>query len=264
MSLRNLVRALIVMGAFLALIWILQVVNWADHYQLDQEYGILPRTVGRLGDIFSAPFLHANWGHIEANSVPLFVLGVAAAYRGLLRFLYVSVIVAIASGLAVWLFQSGSSVTIGASGLIFGYFGYVLVRGIFDRNLVDLGVGLLAGAAFYGILQVALPGTPGISWLAHLGGLIGGVLAGWLLRSHAALPAAAGGRGILGGMTLTGSQPAGWGTTKPEPAPGGPRPAPRPTSRPAPRPAPRPASRPTPGGSQAADDLLKELKDLGF
>src|SRR5580692_7170451 len=164
MTLRNLRNALIVMGAFLALIWILQVVNVADHYHLDQEYGILPRNVGRLGDIFTAPFLHANWDHIEGNSLPLFVLGVAAAYRSLLRFAALTVFVAITSGLAVWFFQGGSAPTIGASGIIFGYFGYVLVRGIVDRNWIDLLVGILAGAAYYSILAVALPGTPGISW----------------------------------------------------------------------------------------------------
>src|SRR5438105_2294768 len=78
-SLRNLRNALIVMGAFLALIWILQVVNWADSYRLDQSYGIVPRSVGRLGDIFTAPFLHANWAHIEGNSVPLRVPATSAA-----------------------------------------------------------------------------------------------------------------------------------------------------------------------------------------
>jgi membrane associated rhomboid family serine protease len=228
-SLRNLAKALIVMGAFLAVIWILQVVNWADHYQLDQEYGILPRNVGRLGDIFSAPFLHASWAHIEGNSAPLFVLGVAAAYRSLLRFLGASVIIAIMSGLFVWFFQSGNSVTIGASGLIFGYFGYVLVRGIVDRNWIDLVVGLLAGAMYYSILQVAIPGTPGISWLGHVGGLVGGVLAAWLLR------APRGARSVR--------QPA----------------APKPVAV-----GPAPTASPAPGGSQSADDLLRDLKNMGF
>src|SRR5258708_22047634 len=136
MTLRNLRNALIVMGPFLALISILQVANVVDHYHLDQEYGILPRSVGRLGDIFTAPFLHANWAHIEGNSVPLFVLGVAAAYRGLVRFFPLAVIVAITSGLAVWLFQSGSSVTIGASGALFRSFGSDLVPGLFDPNWI--------------------------------------------------------------------------------------------------------------------------------
>jgi membrane associated rhomboid family serine protease len=239
MTLRNLRNALIVMGAFLALIWILQVVNVADHYQLDQEYGILPRNVGRLGDIFTAPFLHASWAHIEGNSVPLFVLGVAAAYRGLVRFFAVTLIVTITSGLAVWLFQSGSSVTIGASGIIFGYFGYVLVRGIFDRNWPDILVGLLAAAMYYSILAVAIPGTPGISWLAHLGGLAGGVAAGWALRSPA-----------RGGLALPGArrpQAAGAGVITPAGAT-------RADSAP---------SR-TPGGSDSADSLLRDLKDMGF
>jgi membrane associated rhomboid family serine protease len=183
MSLQKFRDALIVMGVFLAVIWILQVFNWVDGYRLDTEFGIMPEQVGRLPEIFTAPFLHASWQHIEGNSVPLFVLGVLAAYRSIRRFLLVSVIVAVTSGMAVWLFQSPNSVTIGASGLIFGYFGYVLIRGFFDRSLVDIGVGLVAGALYWTILQVAIPGTPGVSWIAHVGGLVGGVLAAWLLRT---------------------------------------------------------------------------------
>jgi membrane associated rhomboid family serine protease len=159
------------------------VANWADGYRLDTEFGILPEHVSRLGDIFTAPFLHFSWQHIEGNSVPLFVLGVLAAYRSIRRFLLVTLIVALTSGIAVWLFQPSNELTVGASGLIFGYFGYVLVRGFFDRSLVDIGVGLAAGALYWTILQVALPGTPGVSWIGHLGGLVGGVLAAWVLRS---------------------------------------------------------------------------------
>ena len=185
MSLRKFRDALIVMGAFLAVIWVLQVVNWAVGYRLDSEFGILPEHVSRLPEIFSAPFLHFSWQHIEGNSVPLFVLGVLAAYRSLARFLFASFIIAVTSGMAVWLFQSGNELTVGASGLIFGYFGYVLVRGFFDRNLIDIGVGLVAGALYWTILAVAIPGTPGVSWIGHVGGLVGGVLAAWLLRTVA-------------------------------------------------------------------------------
>jgi membrane associated rhomboid family serine protease len=177
---------LIVMAAFLGVIWLLQVVNWADSYRLDTEFGIIPQQFARLPEIFTAPFLHASWAHIEGNSAPLFVLGVLAAYRSIARFLLATVIIAVTSGLAVWLFQSGNSLTVGASGLVFGYFGYVLVRGFFDRSLADIVVGLAAGALYWTILQVALPGTPGISWLAHVGGLVGGVIAAWVLRAPAA------------------------------------------------------------------------------
>jgi membrane associated rhomboid family serine protease len=96
------------------------------------------------------------------------------------------VIIALTSGLAVWLFQSSNELTVGASGLIFGYFGYVLVRGFFDRNWADIIVGLVAGGLYWTILQVAIPGTPGVSWIGHVGGLVGGVLAAWLLRTPAA------------------------------------------------------------------------------
>src|SRR5215471_9148064 len=105
MSLRTFRNALIVMGAFLVVIWVLQVVNWADHYRLDVQFGILPEHVSRLPEIFTAPFLHFSWQHIEGNSVPLFVLGVLAAYRSLVRFFIASLIIAVISGLAVWLFQ---------------------------------------------------------------------------------------------------------------------------------------------------------------
>src|SRR6202012_5009006 len=186
MSLRRFRDALIVMGAFLAVLWILQVLNWADGYRLDWGFGILPEHVSRRPEIFTAPFLHVSWQHIEGNTIPLFVLGVLAAYRGIKKFLLMTLIVAVASGLAVWLFQSGSELTVGASGLIFGYFGYVVARGFFDRNVLDIGVGIVAGVLYWTILQVAIPGTPGVSWIGHLGGLVGGLLAAWLLGAPAA------------------------------------------------------------------------------
>ena len=228
MSLRKFRDALIVMGVFLAVIWVLQVVNWADGYRLDSEFGILPEHVSRLGEIFTAPFLHFSWQHIEGNSVPLFVLGVLAAYRSIARFLLLTLIVAVTSGMAVWLFQSSNELTVGASGLIFGYFGYVLLRGFIDRNLVDIGFGLVAGALYWTILQVAIPGTPGVSWIGHVGGLVGGILAAWVLRTPAAQR-----RPLLAGRP---------------PLPG--------------RPArsPQPASGPARGGTQSVDDMLRDLK----
>jgi membrane associated rhomboid family serine protease len=200
MTMYKLRDAVVVMAGFLALIWALQVLNWADGYRLDADFAIVPMHLSRLPDIFSAPFLHFSWQHIEGNSLPLFVLGVLAAYRSVARFLVVSLIVLVTSGLAVWLFQSSSEPTVGASGLIFGYFGYVLVRGFLDRNLVDIGVGAVAGVLYWTILQVAIPGTPGVSWIGHLGGLVGGVIAAWVVRTRTPIdarprPAASGAAG---------------------------------------------------------------------
>jgi len=177
-------KAFFLMVGFIALIWILQIANWADHYHLDGSYGILPRSLGHLGDIFTAPFLHFSWDHIEGNSGPLFVFGLLAAYRGVVKFLGVTVVVAITSGLAVWLFQGSSELTVGASGLIFGYFGYVLTRGIIERNLIDALAAVVIGLSYAYILTVAIPGAHGVSWIGHLGGLIGGIASGWIFRTR--------------------------------------------------------------------------------
>jgi len=268
MSVRKVRDALLLMGAFIALIWILQVVNWAGGYRLDAELGIWPHSVTRLGDIFTAPFLHFSWQHIEGNTVPLFVLGVLAAYRSLVKFLLATLIIAVVSGLAVWLFQSGSELTVGASGLIFGYFGYVLMRGFFDRNLLDIGLGVVAGVLYWTILQVAIPGTPGISWIGHLGGLLGGVLAAWVLRTRTPAEVTTGGwtsgwtTGLDGGRH---GRHGGPGRVQ-----GATDPAARPRSTAPGSTAPGPTAPGSTGpsaahpGSRSAADLLRELDDMGI
>jgi membrane associated rhomboid family serine protease len=243
MTVHKLRDAVVVMAGFLALIWALQVFNWADGYRLDADFGILPQHLSRLPDIFTAPFLHANWQHIEGNSLPLFVLGVLAAYRSIARFLLVSVIVVVVSGLAVWVFQPSNELTVGASGLIFGYFGYVLIRGFLDRNLIDIGLGVVAGVLYWTILAVAIPGTPGVSWIGHLGGLVGGIIAAWVVRSRQPI-APRPSRPAVDGWTPRGraSVPAG----EPTATSAGARPA---------------GAR---AGGKSTDDLLRELKQQGF
>jgi membrane associated rhomboid family serine protease len=184
-------KAFFLMVGFIALIWVLQIFNWASHYRLAFDYGILPRSIGRLPEIFSAPFLHFSWDHIEGNSGPLFVFGLLAAYRGVTKFLGVTLIVVVTSGLAVWLFQGGNELTVGASGLIFGYFGYVLSRGLFDRNLIDVLTALVMALSYAYILTVAIPGASGVSWIGHLGGLIGGIASGWIFRTRRTVPGTA-------------------------------------------------------------------------
>ena len=177
-------KAFFLMVGFIGLIWVLQIANWADHYGLDGSYGILPRSIGHLPDIFTAPFLHFSWDHIEGNSGPLFVFGLLAAYRGVVKFLGATLIIAISSGMAVWLFQGTSELTVGASGLIFGYFGYVLTRGILERNLIDALAAVVIGLSYAYILTAAVPGAHGVSWIGHLGGLIGGIASAWIFRTR--------------------------------------------------------------------------------
>jgi membrane associated rhomboid family serine protease len=178
-------KAFFLMVGFIGLIWALQIANWADHYGLDQHYGIIPHDVTRLPDIFFSPFLHFSWDHIEGNSGPLFVFGLLAAYRGVVKFLGVTLVVVITSGMAVWLFQDSNTLSVGASGVIFGYFGYVLARGLIERSLIDSLVAVVMGLSYFYLLTIAIPGAPsGVSWIDHLGGLIGGLASAWIFRSR--------------------------------------------------------------------------------
>lgn len=183
-------KAFFVMFGFMVAVWLVQLANYSDHYAFSRDYAVVSGDAGRLPDIFTAPFLHWSWAHIEANSGPLFVFGFLAAYRGVARFLVLSALVAATSGLAVWFFERDEAMTVGASGLIFGYFGYVVLRGLFDRHLIDTLIGIVMGGSFAYMLTVAVPGTPGVSWLAHLGGLGGGAAGAWLLRDRRPRPQA--------------------------------------------------------------------------
>src|SRR6266536_3913506 len=136
-------KALWVMVGLLAVMWLIQIVNSLDNNGISNEFGIDARDPASLPEIFSAPFLHFSWEHLEANSGPLFVFGFLAAYRGVKKWLAVTVLIVIASGLGVWFIAPSAAVTAGASGLVFGYFGYIIVRGLFDRHPIDIVIGLV-------------------------------------------------------------------------------------------------------------------------
>src|SRR5215475_5866708 len=191
-------KALFVMVGFLALLWFIQLINVADSYKLSFDYGIRPRDLGSLPDILIAPFLHVSWTHIEGNSGPLFIFGFLGDYRGVGRFFGLTAVIIIVSGLAAWFTGSPQTYGVGASGLVFGYLGYILVRGFFDRHGVDIMIGLVMALCFAYQFTVLLPHA-GIGWQAHIGGLVGGVLAGWVFRDRR--PAASGSR--PGGTSLT-------------------------------------------------------------
>src|SRR5580700_8183759 len=176
-------KAFFVMASVLAVLWIIQIANWADHYQLTLDYGIRPRDITSLPNIFSAPFLHFSWAHIEGNSGPLFIFGFLAAYRGVRKFILVTILVVLTSGLTAWLAEPANTVGAGASGVVFGYFGYIMVRGFFDRHMIDVAIGAIMALCFAYQFTVLLP-KAGIGWQAHIGGLAGGVLAGWIFRER--------------------------------------------------------------------------------
>lgn len=177
------VGALVATVLLLGACWAVEIANYADGGALSARYGIRPHDPGLIWHVFTAPFLHANLDHIMANSVPLAILGFLSATRGLGRFFTVSLIVIVVSGLGVWFLATPGTVTVGASGLIFGYFGYLLARGFVERRVIDVVIGILVAVLYGTMIFGALPGQPGISWQAHLFGLFGGVIAAWFTRA---------------------------------------------------------------------------------
>ncbi|QWF78658.1 rhomboid family intramembrane serine protease [Amycolatopsis sp. CA-230715] len=176
-------KALWVMVGFLAVIWVLQIFNSLDDYGLSRDYGIEPRELDSLPKVFSSPFLHFSWNHIEGNSGPLFIFGFLAAYRGVKKFLGVTALIAVTAGVGAWFTQAPGTVGAGASGVVFGYFGYILVRGLFDRHLIDIVLGLVMALCFAYQFASLLP-QEGIGWQAHAFGFGGGLIGGWIFRDR--------------------------------------------------------------------------------
>ncbi|PJE95566.1 rhomboid family intramembrane serine protease [Streptomyces carminius] len=177
------VSAGVLMLVWVSLLWLLEAVDVATGNSLD-DYGVSPRETDELIDVVPAAFLHFGFDHVAANSLPLLVLGFLAAVRGIGRFLAVCLTIIVVSGVGVWLTAPEHSVTAGASGVVFGLFGYLLVRGFVDRDALDITVGITVVLLYGSILWGVLPTNSGVSWQGHLFGLIGGVLAAfWFRRS---------------------------------------------------------------------------------
>jgi membrane associated rhomboid family serine protease len=167
----------------LAVMWGLELVDAFTSYSFD-DWGIKPRSVSGAVGIPLAPFLHGGFAHLIANTIPLFVLGVVIGLRGLRNLVDVSLIVGLLGGAAVWLmapkYASGTqslAVHIGASGIVFGYFGYLITRGFFDKSVRSLLVGVLVLLTYGGLFWGVLPSQPGVSWQSHLFGFIAGAIA---------------------------------------------------------------------------------------
>lgn len=164
------------------LLWAIEIADWLLFgNRLPQFLGIRPHSLSGLWGILFAPFLHGNFAHLLANTLPLLTLGWLVMLRGRREWILVSVITALCSGLGTWLFGASGSTHIGASGVIFGYFGFLLLRGYFERSLTAIAFSLLVAFLYGGIIFGVLPTSQLISWQGHLFGFLGGVLAARLL-----------------------------------------------------------------------------------
>jgi membrane associated rhomboid family serine protease len=176
--------AALIMLLLLAAMWMLELFDQLSGNQLDQ-LGIHAREVDGMPEILTAPFLHAGWDHLMSNSLPFLVLGFLVLLSGLARWLVSSLIIIVISGMTAWLLTPANTIILGASGLIFGWLTYLLARGLWSRRPAQVVIAVLVLLVYGGLIWGVFPSGAGISWQAHLGGAIAGVLAAWLLHRRA-------------------------------------------------------------------------------
>lgn len=169
-----------ILGCLVGILWVVTVADFFLHGWLLQ-YGIVPRTYLGMRGILFAPFLHGNFNHLMANTLPFVSLGWLVMLRRTSDFYWVTLIAILLGGLGVWLIAASDSVHIGASGVIFGYLGFLLSRGYFERSLVSVLASAIVAFIYGGLLWGLLPSQHGISWEGHLSGFIGGMLAARVL-----------------------------------------------------------------------------------
>lgn len=166
-----------ILAIAVAIFWIVFIVNAFVFGGRLNSFGILPqRLIGLRGIIF-APFLHGSFYHLVSNTAPFVVLGWLVMLRGINDFYFVSVISAVVGGLGTWVIGRPYSVHIGASGVIFGYFGYLLFRGYFEKSFIAIAISIVIATTYGGLIWGVLPTRTYISWEGHLFGFIGGIIA---------------------------------------------------------------------------------------
>ncbi len=165
-----------VLGGALVAMWVVFIASWMTGGAL-LSLGISPRTAIGLRGILFAPFLHGSLNHLLANSIPFVLLGWLVMLRDTRHFLPVTAAAMLGSGLTAWLLGAPGSVHIGASGVVFGYLGFLMLSGWYARSVGSIILSIIVTVLWGGLILGVMPGEAGISWQAHLGGFLGGVLA---------------------------------------------------------------------------------------
>ncbi|QCB29092.1 rhomboid family intramembrane serine protease [Corynebacterium endometrii] len=168
---------------YVVIIWAVFIINAVVFGGGLNAYGIRPLDFGGIWGIFFSPFLHANWEHLLSNTIPGAIFCFLIGLSGRLAWWEVTVISLLVGGIGTWLLGGPGTLHIGASGLVYGWLAYLIVRGIFNRSLIQFALGVVLGMAYSGLIWGVLPVTPGVSWQGHLFGAIGGIVAGMVITS---------------------------------------------------------------------------------
>ena len=162
---------------FIAIFWAVEVLDFLVFNGSLDSYGIQPHSIIGLRGILFAPFLHGGFGHLVANTIPFLTLGWLTMIQETSDFYIASIVSAIVGGIGVWLFASPISVHIGASILIYGYLGFLLLRGYFQKNFPSIALSIFVAIAYGSLIWGVFPSDMRVSWQGHLFGFIGGAIA---------------------------------------------------------------------------------------
>lgn len=170
----------VILAVVVAALWFIELVDWLVLRGALDGLGVRPRTLAGIPAVLIAPLLHAGFGHLLANTIPLIVLGWLVMVRRTADFFVVGLMAALWSGLGIWLFGGAATIHLGISGVIFGYLGYLLARGYYERSMRAVGLAVVALLLYGGMLWGVLPLQQGASWQGHLFGFVGGWVAAYL------------------------------------------------------------------------------------
>lgn len=165
----------------IAIFWAIEILDFFIFNGNLDRYGIQPHSLIGLRGIVFAPFLHGGFGHLMANTIPFLTLGWLTMIQETSDFYIASIMSALVGGLGVWIFGSPDSVHIGASILIYGYIGFLLLRGYFQKNFPSIALSIFVAIAYGSLIWGVFPNQIGVSWQGHLFGFIGGAIAAKLV-----------------------------------------------------------------------------------
>ena len=146
-----------------------------DNQFLLYHLAVIPRELGSLPGVVGMPFVHGSWWHLISNTMPLLILGGVVMFRGIRYFGAVTFMIMLLGGVLLWCFGR-SAAHIGASGLAFGYLGFLVTRGFYERSWQSIGVAALVVFLYGGMIFGVVPRDDGVSWEAHLFGLLAGMV----------------------------------------------------------------------------------------
>lgn len=159
---------------FVLLIWAIEILNYVLGHPLS-NLGIFPRNARGLPGILLTPFIHHGFEHTIMNTISLIILGILISLKNYRILFKISLFIIIVGGLGVWLFGRPAS-HIGASGLVFGYFGFLVARGWYARDFGSIVISVVTIVFYGGMIFGIFPGQVYISWEAHLFGFVAGIL----------------------------------------------------------------------------------------